>query len=59
MKLTQSKSFKTAEYKVKGNSYKEMSKWDICVLIRYEITCILVRHFSVAEIPTTHCRVYN
>ena len=28
-------------------------------LIRYKNTCVLIRHFLVAKIPTTHCSLYN
>ena len=28
-------------------------------LIRYQNTCVLIRHFSVAKIPITHCSLYN
>ena len=28
-------------------------------LIRYQNTCFLIRHFSVAKIPITHCSLYN
>ena len=28
-------------------------------LIRYQNTCVLIRHFSVAKIPITHCILYN
>ena len=27
-------------------------------LIRYQNTCVLIRHFSVAKIPITHCSLY-
>ena len=28
-------------------------------LIRYQNTCVLIRHFSVAKTPITHCSLYN
>ena len=28
-------------------------------LIPYQNTCVLIRHFSVAKIPITHCSLYN
>ena len=28
-------------------------------LIRYQNTCVLIRHFSVAKIPIVHCSLYN
>ena len=28
-------------------------------LIRFQNTCVLIRHFSVAKIPITHCSLYN
>ena len=28
-------------------------------LIRYQNTCVLIRNFSVAKIPITHCSLYN
>ena len=30
----------------------------MCV-IGYQNTCVLIRHFSVAKIPITHCSLYN